>query len=679
MKKILKNESGSVILMVAALLVCLISLASSVSLLGIVSWDTTKVNYAHDAVQEELFMRTESTRTHMILEQNPEMIIPPRKIKMTQEGRKTTYKVSNKKEIVHVTLFMGLPTQQAVSIQTLIEAERCDRRRFKSPVKRFSEKLVKSKSLAEFQYFTNSEKSENEDGGFDAGLVKFWGPDVLWGPLHSNDDIWIQQAGGGTNDNWPTFHAMVTTAKLLKKYPGGVHLEDTGAPMDEIFLGGYAEGGDGDGINPIVYNPTADLIRENGMWIGDENAEIVYVKINGSSFEYKNGDIVLAGIDTFGVYSWYPHNAYWANYIINAGGNWYEDSDHIYTNHVPVYDTVWSHGGTIALNNQSVFVDDAQLWIEGDVCGAMTFGCSDTIFIVGDITYENTYPGQPPDDPLNPNETDFFGLVSEKKVIIRYKHRDPFDGMSLRDDNCNDIMLYGAYAAIGIGDVGIYGNMACHYDGIFTFQYQHPHGSTPSFWAPSPYTGNDTLYDYVDLHKYIFPINEYIPQNILGFNLHGNIYPPGYQTCGFPYESQGYIGSYPNNNSSNYAVPYGTDHPWYNPVWPESSDDIVFERGIITVFGAIGQTRRGFVHRSGQDPYNHPNDFEWDIPSYHFDGKHNGLGDGTGYDKDYHYDNRFLYIQPPDYPEIYEDMGGAKLTAFEKKAWVYKSPSEWDK
>ncbi|MEA2097260.1 MAG: hypothetical protein U9P73_11305 [Candidatus Cloacimonadota bacterium] len=48
-------------------------------------------------------------------------------------------------------------------------------------------------------------------------------------------------------------------------------------------------------------------------------------------------------------------------------------------------------------------------------------------------------------------------------------------------------------AAFGFGDGNAYGNMACHYDGIFTPQYQHPHGSTPNFIALSPYTFQEIL------------------------------------------------------------------------------------------------------------------------------------------------------------------------------------------
>jgi len=55
-----------------------------------------------------------------------------------------------------------------------------------------------------------------------------------------------------------------------------------------------------------------------------------------------------------------------------------------------------------------------QLWIEGQISGKQTWGCADTIYIVGDITYDGTLVGDPPDeDPVN--MTDYFGLVSEKK------------------------------------------------------------------------------------------------------------------------------------------------------------------------------------------------------------------------------------------------------------------------
>lgn len=669
MKKLLKNESGSVLSMVVAVLVGLISVISSASLISLIGSDQLDTQYAHDKLQEELLLRSEAIRTHLALEHNPNSTLPPRMVEIIEPDRVTTYFLKSKKEQVYISVFMGFATEQAVAIQTLITAKRAKRtlRSFYSPVQRYSERLVRNKSLAEYQYFTNTEESENADGGAAAARVKFWGPDVLYGPVHSNDDIWVQNGGGGNNQGWPTFYAMVTTAGIFRNYNQG------GAPLSQalkelIFLGGWAEGSDG--TNPIVFEPNADLIRQNGIPLGLSSTDIVYVNIEGGSFVSMYGDIVETGIEEFEVYSWYPHNEAAVIAIINAGGNWYEDSDLIWTNSVTIYDTIWTTGPSLSINNQSVWVGDAQLWIEGVVAGKQTFGCADTIFIVGDITYAGTNPPNPPDDPDNPNLTDYFGLVSEKKLLIRYKHKDPFNYMELKYDNCTDIMLYGAYAAIGEGDQSQQGAMYCHYDGIFTFQYHHPHGSTPDFVAPSPYyPHSETLYTYIDLHKFIFPITLNIPPNIEGFKLHGNA-PIVNSTCGYPYESPGYIYSFPNNNSSNYAVPYGTDYPWYNPVWPESSNDIYFERGTITIFGAIAQSRRGFVHRSGSDPYNHPGDNQWVMDVYHYDGTHGS----SGYSKDYHYDQRFLYVQPPDYPQVYEGYGEATLTAFEKESWSFKSP-----
>jgi len=498
--------------------------------------------------------------------------------------------------------------------------------------------------LTDFMYFTDTEKSENEDGGPAASILKFWGPDVLDGPVHTNDDIWIFCCGGG----WPTFHGLVTTAGRIMDFATGAFAIYS-APMDQIFLGGYAEE-----VSQIEFNPSADLIRQNGLALGYEGNDIVYVKLHDGSFDCMFGDVITTGVDTFKVYSWFPHNGAIANAVVNNGGNWFEDADHIYTNTIAYYDTIWTCGPSFPVVNQSVWVGDAELWIEGEVYGPQTWASADTIFIVGDITYANTVPGEAPDDPENPNTTDYFGLVSEKKILIKYKHKDPFNDMELRDDNCNDLMLYGAYAAIGDGDENIYGNMACHYDGIFTYEYHHPHGSTPDFTALSPYTLQETLYTNIDLQKYVFPPNEMLPPEISGFNLHGGE-PQVNGTCGFPYEDPGYINSYPNSDSSNYAYCDGTDYPWYNPVWPESSDDIVFERGNVTIFGSIIQRRRGAIHRSGCDPYNHPGlnpynpgDNEWNMDEYHFDGSHAS----TGYGKDYHYDARLAFTQPPDFPSL---------------------------
>ena len=35
-----------------------------------------------------------------------------------------------------------------------------------------------------------------------------------------------------------------------------------------------------------------------------------------------------------------------------------------------------------------------------------------------------------------------------------------------------------------------------------------------------------------------------------------------------------------------------------------------------------------------------------------------------------------MYVQPPDFPQIYEGWGETTLTAFEKQSWFYKTPPD---
>ena len=760
--KLVNDNIGSVLVMVVAVMLSIVAVASSASLMVVTGYNQLETQYSHDKIQEELLLRSEATRLHLSLEHDKNRPVPGRIIEILNPDRKTTYFISSRGQLIVLESFMGLATQQAFAIQSLITARR-DRwiaRSFKSPIERYSERLIKNKSLAEYQYFTNVEASENEDGGPEAAQVKFYGADDLYGPVHSNDFIWIQNSGG-----WPTFHDMVTTSKWIMDY-GTQQRAILTAPMEQIFLGGWVEE-----VPEIIYSPTADLIRQNGIELGDPDTDIVYAKLADGGFTSMFGDIQFVRVDTIGVYSWFPHNTDLANFRVNNGQNWFRDSNHIWTNEISIYDTAWAEGPSFPVTNESVWVGDAELWIEGSVHGATTWASADTVFIVGDITYQSTPIGTPPDVVGSVNISDYFGLVSEEKILIRYKHKDPFNDLELRDDNCDGhVYLYGAYAAIGQGDASLYGPMNCHYEGIFSFQYQHPHGSTPDFMAMSPFIseeftlrmtdtgGNgwdgaeidvllngeikledvtcyggmstqtfyvehgdvietvytsgsnedehlyeildgdnnvvagdgpnpgpgimyqaflelpdvDTLYNYVDLRKFIFPPNNVLPPDVAGFKLHGGtaVGP----TCGFPYESPAYINSYPNNVPANYVYPHGTDYPWYNPVWPESSEDIVFERGILTIYGAIAQTRRGYIHRSGADEYNHPeggeNPSPWEMDEFHYDGFHGS----TGYDKDYHYDRRLMYVQPPDFPQVYEGWGETTLTAFEKKSWFYKAP-----
>lgn len=68
--------------------------------------------------------------------------------------------------------------------------------------------------------------------------------------------------------------------------------------------------------------------------------------------------------------------------------------------------------------------------------------------------------------------------------------------------------------------------------------------------------------------------------------------------------------------------------PYISPILPD-------ERGNIVLTGSITQWRRGYVHRSN--------------------------GGGTGYNKVYHYDNRFQYQRPPCFLGATDDDGRVLL------------------
>jgi len=364
----------------------------------------------------------------------------------------------------------------------------------------------------------------------------------------------------------------------------------------------------------ILSSSTRDIsqIEQNGLRPFPPDAEIVYVKINGNSYTSMIGNIEHVADSLFTVYNSYPDAAH---PDIPIG-------DPIWINGVSIYDTLWTTGPTGVINNQSVWVE-SELWIEGMVGGMQSWGCPEDIYITNDIYYENTDIGSFPNDPFNFNTTDFFGLYSEDRIFIKYKHFDPFINEIVAPNCDGDVYIYGLIIAWGCELP--YPN----FNGYFSFEYHHPHGSTPDFWWTNPSTGEEELLTYIDLHKYIFNPIETVPPELEQFVLHGNNPPAGFPACGYPYESPDY--AQPD------IPPYGTDYPWYNPVWPESSDDIVYERGTFHFYGIIAARRRGYIHRSGTDPYNHPTNLEWDIENHHYDGTHNSVG----YVKDYHSDMRF--------------------------------------
>lgn len=401
------------------------------------------------------------------------------------------------------------------------------------------------------------------------------------------------------------------TTSIADIYARDIVLENRNDQIT-LYLQSFAERGaeSVEEVNSINQDErNFEEFEENGLKPFPDDADIVYVKLCGSSYVSKVGYKEHVADSTFTVYDSYPDAAHPEIPIGNP----------IWENEIAIYDTVWVDGPSGTIDNQVVWVE-CELWIEGEVTGKQTWASGEIVYMTDDLYYTNTPIYESPSSLVYFNSTDLLGLYSAKKILIKYKHFDSFAGHRVAP-NCDGLYVFGYLMAY---------NPDVEARGHISFEYQHPHGSTPNFWWTNPETNEEQYLTYIDLHKYIFPENLFVPDQYLGFVMHSNSLPYGYPTSGFPYEDPDY--------ASSDVPPYGIDYPWYNPVWPESSDDIIFDRGVFQHRGGTIQEERGFMWRSGTDPYNHIDNSEWNIDEFHYGGTHNPLG----YTKDYSYDYRIF-------------------------------------
>jgi hypothetical protein len=316
--------------------------------------------------------------------------------------------------------------------------------------------------------FINNDQSTNETP------VYYWGPDVMPGILRTNSDLWIRQAGGGTNNGWPTFQLPVILSGAVQSYSGT-------PPYAQVFQGGYYEH-----IPelPLGFTTIPAYALLVGPSIYDPN-RIIMVTVNGASYTTMIGQIQVNGLDTLWVY---------ANYPPGSGMP-------LYANYVPHVDTLWTPGpsGVSAGNTMMV---NSPLWIQGTFSGTQVWYSPCNVFLIDDITLTNTAVGEAPDAVNNnafSNETDKVAIVSGKSIYIQYGYKDPNSGLRLHpncDGDAQGIWVYASLYALGDGG----GNS--HEDGVFTFEYQHPHPSIPAVTLSTP---TPTLYDQIDLHRRPYP------------------------------------------------------------------------------------------------------------------------------------------------------------------------------
>ncbi len=677
---IISNQDGFTGNILMAVMATVIAVVASISFMHVVTLDTNEFHYLQDKLQQELFMRSENSRIPLLYDL-VSLSSKDRKIKMVNSDRVSYYWIRLKSKKTTISNSLGLPMEDAVAVQALI-TQKNDSQFYSdknSPVVHYMEKLSNRQKLSQFAYFSDNEASDLYKDGPNA-RVKFYGKDELFGPVHSNTDIWIQGNGGGSVNTqapgWPLFHGMVTTAGKLMNHATNSELIGSSAPIEAIFQGpdpGYAEE-----VAHIPYIPTADLIRKNGIKpygqsaVGQEN-KIYNCEILGASIKVQVLDFTQIRTDTFVVYKRYPDALH---PVIFGNPNTYIQ-DSLWTNVVTLRDTTWGSPSNYSLSNKSMYLPGVT-WVKGSVSGKMTIGTAKDAYTTGNITLAQTTVGQMPLNPNSYNRNDYFGLVSEGKIIIKYKYRKKLANGTYETyaDNSQGpnghVWLYGSYAALGAEGDGDLGFLQA---GTLTYEYQHPHGAVMPYRGVSQKTGQDTLYKFIDLHRHRFPP---APASMTTRPL-WHRWPnqtPNDQSLGFPNNS---IPNYDYTQTTGPILYKTSDYPWYNPVWPEKdagaapqnlATDITWERGTLHIIGSIAQRRRGFIHRSGTSAANNnPDTGIWDPPLI--------LGPphrSTGYEKDYRYDDRLTFVAPPDFPEVYKGYGAGAVSAFNEQSWGFKTP-----
>ena len=626
MFKMFKRPSGNIAL---AMVLAVIGAMSGFTLSSLAMRDVVAFQYDYEGLQTTLFLRSEAYRGQKIAQRLGTVLIPvktsERSLEVSNSALRKTFKIQSllsQGDLVSTTedVVMGDLAQRTI-VKSLVKTKAgTGQAAMMNPkysmIKKYGIYTLETETFAKYMYFTDTDESPNETN------VYFHGPDILYGRVHSNTNIWIKKTTGGINNGWPVFYGWVSTHGEVISFSGSYN-------ENEVFRGGLSEG-----YPYTIFPEEASSIRRRGNVVGPNYSDpnkIMYVDVNNRSYTSYIGEVqspVEEAVDVFNPYP--PENP----------------NTYLYQNQYTIRDTLWTFYENGNCSNQSKWVHN-KLWIKGKFGSYQTWGCGDTLFLLDDILLQGTPRGQ---DPIS-NFTDVVGLVSEKSIVIKYGYWDPVDTLR-HHDNCGSdadyggIWIYAAMAALGKG-----GLLNPQGDGVFTFEYQHPHPSVPDVKV------NNVLYTKIDLRRYRFP------------------------------QRSGYLWATNTPGNRNLRI----DYPWYNPLWPERLPYL--ERGYISIYGSVSQRRRGFVHRSYFD-IEWPSNNNWNQPVDHcgpssapYEVAHNdpvfgfqltnvdypgSSGTGTGYKKNYHYDDSFYSTSPIDFPEVNRQ----DETPFSAVNWVIKPPPE---
>lgn len=373
--------------------------------------------------------------------------------------------------------------------------------------------------LKPYSYYLDEDISMNDTN------IYWDGRHVVSGVFRANSDIKLRGGGGGTNSGWPTFLGEVIIGGEVLSGP---------YPVNDVFQGGLTEN------QPMADMPWHNPARENGIEVREHGTNIYLIEVNGSTYTGWHGEVSVPHSVAYPVYSEYPPT---------------DESVVLFENQVMISDTTWTPIPQGNCEGQTFFFD-GELWIKGTFTGKQTWTSSGKLKILDDILLTNTPAGQNPFD----NILDQVNLVSEKSIEIKYGYKDPGTNERIHcfvGSHSEPHHIYAHLYALGGGNR----------EGIFTFEYQHPHPSTPA--VELNVGGGTVLYDNIDLHRYQYP---------------------------------------PSNTS---PWPVRLDLLWYNPLWPEANPYL--ERGALVVHGNIYQRKRGYTHRSLNDTEYPSNSGVWDI------------------------------------------------------------------
>jgi len=672
MKEQLLNEKGLAVNIALAMVFVSIVIAALVSLINLDIDDRNSVVLMQDKIQQEELMRSESDR---IIIMQGKGNFRNRRVEIIGRDRIAThiinYRTPAASIITNPNYIDQLGTAHMISTMCVTHHKRKNAITFnsrRSPVETYFDKLTRRSSLAQFQYFTDREISDlTNDPGHLAARVRFNGDDELFGRVHSNEDIVIQNVNG-----WPRFHALTTTSGIFLRQDSGTQqatpLSNDLKPM--IFLGGWKEN-----VPPIDYNPDAFLIKKNGTLLdGSTTPDITYIELNKNTFTKKFATITIPPPERIVVYSSYPdgmaHQFIPSYYNANPQtmlnnlipNNRYAISDlsptatspfhthkvvgdSLWTNFVAFAETTWAAGSDHTISNRS-FWTKGHIWLKNSnrddgISGKLTLASMKNSYILNDITYLETETGRAPDGwrsgtdysgPVNPS--DMFGLVSENSIIIKYKYWTPEENPEYRvveRGPSGQWHLYGAYSAQG-GQDDAMGLAAWRSEGVFTFEYHHPKGSPMGGMSyrfkRNPSNPNQAIpMDFEDIYD---PdtgeliVRWPIPVEVSRIDMHRFKYPPdpGNQSNYNTYSWRRWPGN--TSGRTNLGFPMQTtapgnqgwwlayDYPWYNPVYPEPLDPWANSiRGTLNIWGSIAQRRRGFIRRSGNETEDNPDTKPW--------------------------------------------------------------------